>query len=236
MVAAIVPMLTMLPPPWSRMTGATHWLIRSGPSRLTAKILRQSSSVMSATPMRDGVDAGVVDQHVDAPEPLDDRVDEAGDGVPVADVTGQAEGLDAGRGRDLLRHLVAQVLLAAADHDRGAASARPCAIARPMPLVEPVTIATLPVRSKLTAVPPRGSSPGCRGSARSGSASAHRRSAPWCRSRPRPGSARGSPDDLGDQEVGPEVRRGRRSGRPRRSASCAATGEGWPLGASPARR
>src|SRR4029079_4071942 len=39
--AAIVAMLTMLPPPWSRMVDSTHWLIRSGPSTLTAKSLRQ---------------------------------------------------------------------------------------------------------------------------------------------------------------------------------------------------
>ena len=51
----MLPMLMMLPPPLSRMTGATHWLIRSGPSRLTAKILRHRSSVMSLTPAREGL-------------------------------------------------------------------------------------------------------------------------------------------------------------------------------------
>ncbi len=44
--AAIVPMLMMLPPPPSRITGATCWLIRSGPSRLTENTLRQYSRVI----------------------------------------------------------------------------------------------------------------------------------------------------------------------------------------------
>ena len=73
-----------------------------------------------ADPGAGGADPGVVDEDVDAPEPLDDGVDEAGDGIPVADVTGPAERLDPGRGRDLRRHLVTQLLLAAADDDRGA--------------------------------------------------------------------------------------------------------------------
>ena len=50
--APMVPMCTMLPPPWSRTSGNTHWLARSGPSRFTENTLRQYSSVMSAGPMR----------------------------------------------------------------------------------------------------------------------------------------------------------------------------------------
>src|SRR5690242_18296758 len=53
--AAIVPMLTMLPPPWSFMIGKTHWLIRNGPSRFTEKTLRQYSRVMSSGPIRAGL-------------------------------------------------------------------------------------------------------------------------------------------------------------------------------------
>ena len=66
------------------------------------------------------VDAGVVDQHVDTAEPVDDLLDEPGDGVPVTDVAGEGEHLGAGGGPDLLGHLVAQLLLAGADHDLGA--------------------------------------------------------------------------------------------------------------------
>src|SRR3954469_25851102 len=53
--AAIDAMLTMLPPPCSRMIGATHWPIRSGPSTLTLKILRHTDRSMVLTVRRDGV-------------------------------------------------------------------------------------------------------------------------------------------------------------------------------------
>ena len=45
----MVPMWMMLPPPPSRIIGATHWLMRSGPSKLTEKTLRQYPSVISPT-------------------------------------------------------------------------------------------------------------------------------------------------------------------------------------------
>ena len=41
-------MLTMAPPPWSRMIGATAWVIRKGPVRLTARTRCHSSSVTSS--------------------------------------------------------------------------------------------------------------------------------------------------------------------------------------------
>ena len=146
--AAIVPMFTMLPPPWSRMIGETHWLMRSGPSRFTENTLRQyvERHVRGRDARR--VDAGVVDEHVDAPKRSTTVVDEAGDRVPLADVAREPEGVAAGRVGDLARRPASQRsclrLLTTTD---APAPARPAAMARPMPLVEPVTIATLPVRS-----------------------------------------------------------------------------------------
>ena len=63
---------------------------------------------------------GVVDEHVDAAEALDDRVDQPIAVVPATDVRGDRERLTAGR-LDLAGERVAGVLLAAADDDGRAA-------------------------------------------------------------------------------------------------------------------
>ena len=76
----------------------------------------------------------------------------AGNGVPVAHVTGEP---------DTSAPVVAAISSATSSHRSclrlltttdAPASARPSAIARPMPLVEPVTTTTLPVRSNSSAV------------------------------------------------------------------------------------
>ena len=59
------------------------------------------------------------------PNRCEHTVDEAGDRVPLADMTGEAEHLGAGGVGDLLGDLVAQVLLPAADHDRRAGVRHP---------------------------------------------------------------------------------------------------------------
>ncbi len=108
----------MLPPPWRFITSATHWLIRSGPSRLTAKILRHSSSVISLVFDRDGLIPALLTRHVDPTERPFDLGDERRDRLPLADMAGERQDGRTGLRLDLLRHRLAQILFAAADDDR----------------------------------------------------------------------------------------------------------------------
>ena len=93
------------------------------------------------------VDAGVVDEDVDAAELAGDALDHGGDRGLVGDVGGHGDRLGAGLlelrdGGGRFR------FVAADDRDRAPASASPRAMPSPMPPLPPVTMATLPLRSK----------------------------------------------------------------------------------------
>ena len=45
-------MLTMAPPPLSRITGTAAWVQRNGPVRLTASVRAQSSGVVSSSGLK----------------------------------------------------------------------------------------------------------------------------------------------------------------------------------------
>jgi hypothetical protein len=64
---------------------------------------------------RDRRDAGIVDQHIDAPEPGDSRVHQFLALVPVADMAPNSQGL-ASQGGDLVCHMLALLQLSAGDN------------------------------------------------------------------------------------------------------------------------
>ena len=140
-------MFTMDPPPWSRMMGAVSWLVRRGPSTFTANTFLQYSSVIVEGLKRPGLIPALLTNTSIRPHrsttlsmkegisshwPTWQAIPTAAE--PVADVTSAAT-VSQSSCFLLLTTTVAP------------APASPSAIARPMPFVEPVTIATRPLRS-----------------------------------------------------------------------------------------
>ena len=60
-------MLTMAPPPLSRINGTARCVIKNGPLRLTAKTRCQSLKLVSPDRPEDR-DAGIVDQRIEPPK------------------------------------------------------------------------------------------------------------------------------------------------------------------------
>ena len=95
-----------------------------------------------------GLDAGVVERHVEPAERGDGAVDHRRDLVLVGDVAGDAEHLMPGS-LQIVRSRAgcAGVVVVAASTTAAPASAKARAVARPMPELAPVTRATWPVKS-----------------------------------------------------------------------------------------
>lgn len=141
-------MLMILPPPCSRMMGATSWPVRSGPSTLTANTLRQNSRVMSAAPIRAGLMPALFTSTSIRPS----RACTSATKVPTASQSPTWHAMPKAVEPVACSTSAAtwsQVSCLRLETTTVApAAARPSTIARPIPLVEPVTMATRPVRSK----------------------------------------------------------------------------------------
>ena len=94
-----------------------------------------------------GLDAGVVERHVEPAERGDGAVDHRGDLVLVGDVAGDAEHLVSGGLQVVGGGAASGVVVVAARTTAAPASAKARAVARPMPELAPVTRATWPVKS-----------------------------------------------------------------------------------------
>ena len=86
--APVLDTLMIEPPPASTIRSPTSAASRNGPLRLTAMTLSNSSSVTSLSLLVQRRDAGVVDEHVDAPEVAVDVLDQPVELLPVPDVAG----------------------------------------------------------------------------------------------------------------------------------------------------
>ena len=145
----MVPMCTMLPPPPSRITGATCWLIRSGPSRFTEKTFCQYSSVISLTVTGAGLMPALLTSTSMRPKRS----------TTFSTKPGMASQSPTWQARPSTSPPVAERISSATRSQSSClrelttteapAADSPSTMARPMPLVEPVTMATLPVRSNM---------------------------------------------------------------------------------------
>src|SRR6185437_474174 len=93
-----------------------------------------------------GVHRGVADENVDLAVMLDRAIDERLDLVMPRDVAGNDMRIAAGLG-DAVGYFLAGIGLARGNHDLAPSLASSSAEERPMPRLEPVTTATVPVRS-----------------------------------------------------------------------------------------
>ena len=108
----------MLPPPASAIRGATSPADLTGPFTLTAKSLSKKSLVMSSITVRAGLMPALLISTSEPSELGVDPIGQGGQAIPVAEMTRQAgERPSAGRFPDLGGHPVAQLGLAAHDHD-----------------------------------------------------------------------------------------------------------------------
>ena len=113
---SIEEVFTMEPPPFLRMVRATDFIPRKQPSWLTRKTSSNSSTSMCST-VAEAQDAGVVDQHVDRPEPLVGLLDQRLPGRLVADVVAPEVRRVGSFGAELVGQRLPRLLGDVGDHD-----------------------------------------------------------------------------------------------------------------------